>query len=180
MVYSIPKKGIGAEQFTREGRSEGEEEKMVMERTFVMIKPGSVERGLVGEIIGRFEKKGLEIVALKLSQPTRELMEEHYEEHQGKDFYDGLVSYMTSGLAVSLVLEGEDAIAVARKIAGVTDPKEAEPGTIRGDYGIDLRRNVVHASDSLAAAIREIALHFDNSFATKLVSHEAECVSTAL
>jgi nucleoside-diphosphate kinase len=153
---------------------------MVMERTFMMIKPGSVERGLVGEIIGRFEKKGLKIVALKLSQPTRALMEEHYKEHQEKSFYEELVSYMTSGLAISVVLEGEDAIAGARKIAGTTDPKEAEPGTIRGDYGIDLRRNVVHASDSIGAAIREIALHFDGSFATKLVSQEAGCVSTAL
>jgi len=136
------------------------DEEKGMERSFLMIKPGSVERGLVGEIVGRFEKKGMKILALKLSKPNKELMEKHYEEHRGKDFFEGLVAYMTSGLAVSLVIEGKNAIAVARKISGVTDPKEAIPGTIRGDYGIDIRRNVIHASDSETAAKREIALHF--------------------
>lgn len=145
---------------------------MEKERTFLMIKPGSVERGLVGEVIGRFEKKGLKIVALKLSTPSRELMEKHYEAHRGKDFFEDLISYVTSGLAVSLIVEGENAISVAREMAGATDPKEALPGTIRGDYGIDLRRNVIHASDSKEAAEREIALHFENSVAPKLVTHQ--------
>jgi nucleoside-diphosphate kinase len=136
------------------------EEEKGKERSFLMIKPGSVERGLVGEIVGRFEQKGMKILALKLSKPNKELMEKHYEEHRGKDFFEGLVDYMTSGLAVSFLIEGKNAIAVARKISGATDPKEAIPGTIRGDYGIDIRRNVIHASDSEAAAKREIALHF--------------------
>jgi nucleoside-diphosphate kinase len=136
------------------------EEEKGKERSFLMIKPGSVERGLVGEIVGRFEQKGMKILALKLSKPNKELMEKHYEEHRGKDFFEGLVAYMTSGLAVSFLIEGKNAIAVARKISGATDPKEAIPGTIRGDYGIDIRRNVIHASDSEAAAKREIALHF--------------------
>lgn len=153
---------------------------MAIERTFLMIKPGSVERGLVGEIIGRFEKKGLKIVALKLEQPNIELMEKHYEEHRGKAFFEGLISYATSGPALSLVIEGENAIKAARKIAGATDPKEAEPGTIRGDYALDVRRNVIHASDSKEAAIREIALHFENSFSTKHVSKEDKSVVFAL
>jgi nucleoside-diphosphate kinase len=153
---------------------------MAIERTFLMVKPGSVERGLVGEIIGRFEKKGMKIVALKLEQPSRELMEEHYEEHRGKAFFEGLISYATSGPALSLVIEGEDAIKAARKIAGATDPKEAEPGTIRGDYALDMRRNVIHASDSKEAAIREIALHFGDSFSTKYVSQEDKSAVFAL
>jgi nucleoside-diphosphate kinase len=153
---------------------------MAIERTFLMIKPGSVERGLVGEIIGRFEKKGLKIVALKLEQPNRELMEKHYEEHREKAFFEGLISYATSGPALSLVIEGENAIKAARKIAGATDPKEAEPGTIRGDYALDVRRNVIHASDSKEAAIREIALHFENAFSTKHVSKEGKSVVFAL
>lgn len=153
---------------------------MAIERTFLMIKPGSVERGLVGEIIGRFEKKGLKIVALKLAQPTRELMEKHYEEHREKEFFEGLISYATSGPALSVVIEGEDAIKAARKIAGATDPKEAESGTIRGDYALDVRRNVIHASDSKEAAIREIALHFENSFLTKHVSQEDKSAVLAL
>jgi len=153
---------------------------MAIERTFLMIKPGSVERGLVGEIIGRFEKKGLRIVALKLEQPNRALMETHYEEHRGKDFFEGLISYATSGPALSLVIEGEDAIKAARKIAGATDPKEAEPGTIRGDYALDVRRNVIHTSDSKEAAEREIALHFDNSFLAKHVSQEDKSAVLAL
>lgn len=141
---------------------------MEKEQTFLMIKPGGVERGLVGEIVARFEKKGLKIVALKLTKPTRELIEKHYEEHQGKDFYNGLISYAISGLTVSLVVEGENAIAVARKIVGATDPHDAVPGTIRGDYGIDVGRNVIHASDSKAAAKREITLHFNSSVSTDL------------
>jgi nucleoside-diphosphate kinase len=133
---------------------------MANERTLVMIKPGSIERGLVGKIIDRFEKRGLRIAALKFTRPTKELMELHYEGDRDRHFFEDLVDYMTSGEVVSMVLEGEHAITVARKIIGISDPKEADPGTIRGDYGIDLRHNVVEASDSAEAAEREIQLHF--------------------
>lgn len=135
---------------------------MKEERTFLMIKPEGVERGLIGEIIGRFERKGFKIIALTLSKISKERAEKQYEEHRGKDFFEDLVSYMSSAPTVSMVLEGENAIAVAREMAGVTNPKQAEPGTIRGDYGIDVQRNVIHASDSEESAKREIAIHFEN------------------
>ncbi len=137
---------------------------MAKERTLVMIKPEGVERGLVGKIIERFEKRGLRIVALKFTQPTKELMEQHYGEHRGRHFFEGLIAYMTSGEVLSMVFEGEDAITVARKIIGAADPKVAEPGTIRGDYGIDLQHNVIQASDSKAEAEREIPLHFPSYY----------------
>lgn len=140
---------------------------MAKERTLVMIKPGGIERGLVGKIIERFEKRGLRIVALKFTQPTKELMEQHYEEYRGRHFFEGLINYMTSGEVVSIVFEGEDAITVARKILGAADPKVADPGTIRGDYGIDLQHNVIRASDSKAAAEREIQLHFPSYYKSK-------------
>jgi nucleoside-diphosphate kinase len=129
-----------------------------------MIKPGGIERGLAGKILDRFEKRGLRIVALKFARPTKEVMALHYVEHRDQPFFEGLVDYMASGEVISFVLEGEDAITIARKIIGVTDPKEAVPGTIRGDYGIDLRRNVIEASDSEAAAEREIQLHFPSFY----------------
>ena len=135
---------------------------MRKERTFLMIKPEGVERGLIGEIIGRFERNGFKIIALKLSKISRELAEKQYEEHRGKDFFDDLVSYMSSAPTVSMMIEGENAIAVAREMAGVTDPKLAKPGTIRGDYGIDVQRNIIHASDSEKSAKREISIHFEN------------------
>lgn len=130
------------------------------ERTFVMIKPGTVERGLIGEVIGRFERRGLTIVALKLVQLTKKTAEKQYAEHKSADFYEGLISYMTSGPTIAIVLEGADAVNIARETAGKTDPREALPGTIRADFGIDTRHNVVHASDSEAAAEREIGIHF--------------------
>jgi nucleoside-diphosphate kinase len=129
-----------------------------------MIKPGGIERGLAGKILDRFEKRGLRIVALKFARPTKEVMALHYAEHRDQPFFEGLVDYMSSGEVISFVLEGEDAITIARKIIGVRDPKEAVPGTIRGDYGIDLRRNVIEASDSEAAAEREIQLHFPSFY----------------
>ncbi len=135
---------------------------MKKERTFLMIKPEGVERGLIGEIIGRFERKGFKIIAMKLLKISREVAEKQYEEHRGKDFFEGLVSYMSSAPTVSMVIEGENAIAVAREMAGVTNPKLAKPGTIRGDYGIDVQRNVIHASDSEESAKREISIHFGN------------------
>ncbi len=132
----------------------------MIERTFLMIKPEGVERGLIGEIIGRFERRGFKIVALKLTKMTRKRAEEQYEEHRGKEFFNDLISYICSGPVVMFVIEGEDAIATAREMAGATDPGQAKPGTIRADYGIDVQRNVIHASDSQESARREIALHF--------------------
>ncbi len=134
---------------------------MVRERTFLMIKPEGVEQGLIGEILGRFEREGFEIVALNLSKISRERAEKQYEEHRGKDFFEDLVTYMSSAPTVSMVIEGENAITVSREMAGVTDPKLAKPGTIRGDYGIDVQRNVIHASDSQESAKREISIHFE-------------------
>jgi nucleoside-diphosphate kinase len=132
----------------------------VGERTFALIKPDGVKRGLVGEIIGRFEKKGLKIVAIKTVQVTRELAEQYYQEHMGKPFFEGLMSYITSGPSVAMVLEGKDAVAVVRKMMGVTNPAQAEPGTIRGDLAMFTGRNVIHGSDSPVSAGREIALFF--------------------
>ncbi len=131
-----------------------------MERTFVMVKPDGVQRGLVGEIISRLERKGLKIVAMKMLRIPKELAEEHYVEHRAKPFFSSLVSYITSGPVVAMVVEGKNAVKVVRKLVGATNPSEAEPGTIRGDFGLDLGRNVVHASDSTASAEREIGLFF--------------------
>jgi nucleoside-diphosphate kinase len=134
-----------------------------MERTFVMIKPDGVQRGLVGKIIQRIEEKGFKIVAMKMGVVTKELAREHYAEHAGKKFYQALVDFVTSGPSVSLVVEGGGAVAAMRKMNGVTNPAEAAPGTIRGDFGLETGRNVVHGSDSPASAEREISLHFSQS-----------------
>ncbi|MDI3502420.1 MAG: nucleoside-diphosphate kinase [Archaeoglobi archaeon] len=131
-----------------------------MERTFLMIKPDGVQRGLIGEIIKRIESKGLKIVAMKMMRVSRELAEKHYEEHRGKPFYEGLISYITSSPVVAMVVEGKNAVQVVRKMIGATDPLEASPGTIRGDFGMEIGRNVVHAADSLKSAEREISLYF--------------------
>ena len=134
-----------------------------MERTFVMVKPDGVQRGLVGKILQRIEEKGFKIVAMKLAVMPVEKAREHYAEHVGKKFYQDLVGFITSGPSVFLVIEGRGAIAAMRKLNGATNPAEAVPGTIRGDYGIETGRNVVHGSDSAASAAREIALHFNGS-----------------
>ncbi|NHW88321.1 MAG: nucleoside-diphosphate kinase [Archaeoglobales archaeon] len=131
-----------------------------MERTFVMVKPDGVQRGLVGEIISRLERKGLKIVAIKMLKIPMEMAEKHYEEHKNKPFFSSLISYITSGPVVAMVVEGKNAVKVVRKLVGATNPAEAEPGTIRGDFGLDLGRNVVHASDSITSADREIRLFF--------------------
>lgn len=131
-----------------------------MERTFAMVKPDGVQRGLVGEIISRFEKKGIKIVALKLMQITGETAEQHYAEHKGKPFFGDLVSFITSGPVVAMVLEGEDVIAMVRTMMGATAPKDSAPGTIRGDFGMTIDRNIIHGSDSLQSANREISLFF--------------------
>jgi nucleoside-diphosphate kinase len=131
-----------------------------LERTFVMVKPDGVQRGLVGEIIARFERRGYKLVGLKMFTMPREVAETHYAEHRGKPFFEGLVRYITSGPVVAMVWEGKNVIAAAREMMGATDPQKALPGTIRGTYGIDVGRNVVHGSDSPASAAREIGIFF--------------------
>jgi nucleoside-diphosphate kinase len=135
------------------------------ERTFVMVKPDGVQRGLVGEVISRLEERGLKLVAAKFMQIDRDLAEEHYGEHEGKPFFEGLVSFITSGPVMAMVWEGADAIRQVRRMMGATDPAEAAPGTIRGDLGLDLGRNVIHGSDNEdpGANEREIDLFFDES-----------------
>ncbi len=132
-----------------------------MERTFVMIKPDGVQRGLIGEVISRLERKGLKIVAMKMLWIQEETAREHYAEHSEKPFFQALVDYITSGPVVAMVVEGKEAVKVVRTLVGATNPVEASPGTIRGDFGMDIGRNVVHASDSLESAEREISLFFD-------------------
>lgn len=135
---------------------------MGVERTFVAVKPDGVERGLVGEIMSRFERKGLKLVAAKMMHVSKELAEEHYKEHKGKPFFDGLVDFITSGPIMAMVWEGKGAIAVCRNVIGQTNPASANPGTIRGDLALDLGRNVVHGSDGQESAQREIAIFFKN------------------
>jgi nucleoside-diphosphate kinase len=131
-----------------------------MERTFLMIKPGVLQRRIVGEIISRLEKNGFNLIAIKILQFTRELAEKHYAEHIGKPFYEPLVEYMIAGPSIAMVLERENAVKVLRRLAGPTNPDEASPGTIRGDFGVITRRNILHASDSPESAAREISLFF--------------------
>ncbi len=129
-------------------------------RTFVLIKPDGVQRGLVGDIIGRFEGRGLKLVAMQMRTLSRELAEDYYDEHRGKEFFQPLVTYVTSGPVVAMVWEGPRAIEVARATIGATHPIEATPGTIRGDYGVDISRNLIHGADSEASAQREMGLFF--------------------
>jgi len=131
-----------------------------MERTLILIKPDAYTRGLTGEILARFERKGLTIVALKLLTTPRDLAETHYAEHEGKPFYGGLVDFITSGPLVALVLEGEQAVAAARQLIGATNPIEANTGSIRGDFAIAIGTNMVHGSDSTESATREIGVWF--------------------
>ncbi|HEY9761024.1 MAG TPA: nucleoside-diphosphate kinase [Trichocoleus sp.] len=131
-----------------------------MERTFLMIKPDGVQRNLIGEIIRRFETKGFTLVGLKLMAVSRELAEEHYGVHRERPFFAGLVDFITSGPVVAMVWEGDGVIASARKIIGATNPLTAEPGTIRGDLGVTIGRNIIHGSDAPETAQTEIALWF--------------------
>ena len=131
-----------------------------MERTLIILKPDAVQRGLSGEIITRFEKKGLQIVGMKMMRIPQQLAETHYEPHKGKPFYPGLVKFMTSSPVVVLALAGKDAIAISRKMMGATFGSKAEPGTIRGDYGVSNSFNLIHGSDSLESAQRELGLFF--------------------
>lgn len=131
-----------------------------MERTLVLLKPDALQRGLVGRILARFEEKGLKLSGLKLRQFPKALIEKHYAVHKERPFYPKLVQYMTSGPVVALVLEGKDAIEVVRKLVGKTNSRQAEPGTIRGDFGMSFSNNLVHASDSAESAKTELALFF--------------------
>ncbi|MHB0915426.1 MAG: nucleoside-diphosphate kinase [Thermoleophilia bacterium] len=132
-----------------------------MEKTFILIKPGAVSRGLIGEVIGRFERRGFRVRAMKLLRVDTGLAGSHYDEHREKDFFDELVGSITSGPVLAAVLEGPEAITVVRKMMGSTNPMAAEPGTIRGDFGLEIVANIVHGSDSPASAEREIALYFN-------------------
>ncbi|WP_346216314.1 nucleoside-diphosphate kinase [Caldifermentibacillus hisashii] len=131
-----------------------------MEKTFLMVKPDGVQRGLIGEIVSRFERKGFQMVGAKLMQIPTSVAEQHYGEHKGKPFYDELVSFITSGPVFAMVWQGENVIATARQMMGATNPKDALPGTIRGDYGVTVGKNIIHGSDSLESAKREISLFF--------------------
>ena len=132
----------------------------MVERTFVLLKPDAVQRALVGEIVRRFEGRGLKVVALKMVRVTRPLAETYYAEHKGKGFFQPLMSYITAGPSVAMVLEGDGAVAAVRQMMGKTNSAEAEPGTIRGDLALAVGRNVIHGSDSAESAKREIALFF--------------------
>ena len=132
-----------------------------MERTFILIKPDGVQRGLAGQIISRFETKGLTLVGMKFMNVTKELAEKHYDVHREKSFFAGLIQFITSGPVVAMVWEGEGVVSSARKLIGATNPSSAEPGTIRGDYGVTVGRNLIHGSDAVETARTEIGLWFD-------------------
>jgi len=134
-----------------------------MERTLVLIKPDAVRRRLIGEIIRRIESRGLDIAAMRMLTPSRELAEEHYAVHRGKDFFEPTVEFMTSGPVVAMIVEGENAIELTRVMMGATNPLEAAPGTIRGDLTTSMRYNLIHGSDSPEAAAREINLWFGDT-----------------
>lgn len=134
-----------------------------MERTLIIIKPDAVQRALIGEIIRRFEVRGLRIVGMKFIQMSRDLASTHYAIHQGKSFYEPLIDYITSGPVVVMALEGENAVEIARKTIGATKPVEAEAGTIRGDFGMQVGRNLVHGSDAVETGVEEVARFFDDA-----------------
>jgi nucleoside-diphosphate kinase len=140
-----------------------------MERTLVLVKPDAMQRGLAGEIILRLERRGLRIAGLKLLQVDRALAEKHYGEHVGKPFYEGLVGYITSSPIIAAVFEGTNAVESVRNTVGKTNPRDAAPGTIRGDFGLEIGRNLIHASDSIESAEREAGIFFD---ASELQSYE--------
>jgi nucleoside-diphosphate kinase len=142
-----------------------------MERTLVLVKPDGVQRGLLGEIISRFERTGLKLVALKMLQMDSEMAGKHYDIHRGKQFFEGLVSFITSSPLVAAVFEGKNAVEVVRKTMGATDPVKSAPGTIRGDLALDIGRNVVHGSDSIENAQKEIELFFSHE---EIISYERQ------
>lgn len=132
----------------------------MIEKTYTMIKPDGVRNGHIGEIVNRFERVGLTVERMELSMVTEELAKANYAEHEGKPFYDGLIAYITSGPVVKMVVSGENAVATVRKLMGATNPADAAPGTIRGDFGLTMDENVIHGSDSVASAEREIGVFF--------------------
>jgi nucleoside-diphosphate kinase len=132
-----------------------------VERTLVLIKPDALQRSLAGEILSRLERRGLKTVALRLMRIDEALARRHYAEHEGKPFLDSLVGFITSSPVIAAVFEGPNAVEVVRRVMGATDPQQAEPGTIRGDFGLYIQSNLIHGSDSQEAAQREIALFFD-------------------
>lgn len=134
-----------------------------MERTYVMVKPDGVQRGLVGEVVSRIERRGLKIVAMRMNTISPDLAKKHYAEHAQKPFFKSLIDFITSGPSVSMVVEGRNAVSVMRALNGATNPVNAATGSIRGDFALDTGRNLVHASDSLEAAKREIGIHFRDS-----------------
>ena len=131
-----------------------------VERSLVLVKPDGVKRSLIGEIVRRIEAKGMRVVAMDLRSLPRELVEEHYAEHEGKPFYPELVEFITSGPVVAMVLEGPSAVSTVRTMMGATNPLDSAPGTIRGDYALEIGENAVHGSDSVDSAEREIAIYF--------------------
>ena len=133
---------------------------MAIEKTYNMIKPDGVRNGHIGEIIARIERVGLTIERMELGMVSAEEAKENYQEHEGKPFYDGLIAYITSGPVVKMVVSGENAVATMRKLMGATNPAEAAPGTIRGDFGLSMDENVIHGSDSVESAEREIGVFF--------------------
>ncbi len=135
-------------------------EEIALERTFLAIKPDGVQRGLVGEIIRRFETKGFTLVGLKFMNVTRELAEAHYDVHRERPFFTGLVEFIISSPVVAMVWEGDGVVAAARKMIGATNPLTSEPGTIRGDFGVSIGRNIIHGSDAIETAQREVSLWF--------------------
>jgi len=136
---------------------------MTIERTFVMLKPNAIQRSLIGTIIGRFEQKGLKLVAAKFMQVDSAQAKLHYAEHKEKPFFSELVGFITSDPVMCMILEGDNAVTRVRNLVGHTNPAQAAPGTIRGDFGVSITKNLVHASDSSAAAKREIALYFSEN-----------------
>ena len=141
------------------------------ERTFIMIKPDGVQRGLVGDIISRFEKKGFKLVGMRMMAPGKEMFEKHYSDLSSKGFFAGLVAYAASGPVVAMVWEGHNVVASGRKMLGATRPDDSAPGTIRGDFCIDVGRNVIHGSDSVESANKEIDLWFGQDMLTKWSHH---------
>lgn len=133
------------------------------ERTFIAIKPDGVKRGLIGDVLNRFERKGLKIIGMKLINVTDEQAKAHYAEHEGKPFYAGLIKFIQSGPIVALVIEGENAIATCRQLMGKTNPNDADVGTIRADFALLMGNNIVHGSDGVESAKREIAIYFDEN-----------------
>lgn len=147
-----------------------------MERTYVMVKPDGVQRGLVGEVISRIERRGLKIAALRMNTISQEMAKKHYAEHAQKPFFKSLIDFIISGPSVSMVVEGKNAVSVMRAINGATNPVNAATGSIRGDLALDTGRNVVHASDSPESAAREIGIHFKDAEISEYSRIDETCI----